>query len=89
MQTGLAVAATLRRIGLWAVETPNEGKILIQARELVRFVRAAERWGSPPYPHLPPIYMHAHTHSLLSFPLSFAASVLHTDRGKGRGKRER
>jgi hypothetical protein len=50
-ETGLAVAATLRRIGLWAVESAGEGRILLQARELSRFVRAAERWAS--LPHFP------------------------------------
>jgi hypothetical protein len=51
-QTGLALAATLRRIGLWAVEKAAEGRILLQARELARFVRAADR--SVPPPLLPP-----------------------------------
>ncbi len=43
--TGLGVAAMLRRIGLWAVEAPADGLIRLQAREVTRWVRAAAAAG--------------------------------------------
>ena len=40
-QPGLGVAAMLRRIGLWAAESPADGAIRLQAKEVARWVRAA------------------------------------------------
>ncbi len=42
-QTGLGVAGMLRRIGLWATEDAIAGRITVAGRELVRWLRAADR----------------------------------------------
>lgn len=47
-QTGLGVAGMLRRIGLWAVEDAINGRITVPGRELVRWLRAADRWAAHP-----------------------------------------
>lgn len=46
-QTGLGVAGMLRRIGLWAVEDAIKGEITVAGKELVRWLRAADRCCSP------------------------------------------
>ncbi|CAL8460572.1 g101 [Coccomyxa elongata] len=45
-QTGLGVAGMLRRIGLWATEDAIAGRITLAGRELVRWLRAADRAAS-------------------------------------------
>jgi hypothetical protein len=45
-ETGLGVAGMLRRIGLWAVEDAVKGQITVPGKELVRWLRAADRCGT-------------------------------------------
>jgi hypothetical protein len=40
---GLGLAGMLRRLKLWAVEDAVEGRLVVEGREMTRWVRAAHR----------------------------------------------